>query len=56
MSKYTRNKWTDGSLTKEYLSLVCVYRCHTNSEELGRVHIQPISSNNQVSQLEVRYP
>lgn len=57
MSKDTKDKWTDDRLTKEYLSLVCVYRCHTNSEELGRVHIQPISSSNrQVSRSEVGYP
>jgi hypothetical protein len=44
MSKDTKDKWTDDRLTKEYLSLVCVYRCHIRNEELGWADIPPSSS------------
>lgn len=47
MSKVTNDEWIDDILTKEYLSLVCVYCCDTRNGELGRVQIQPISSNGQ---------
>ena len=56
MSKVTKDEGNDDRLTKEHLSLVCVYCCHTRNEELGRVQIQPISSNGQaLSRLEAKY-
>jgi hypothetical protein len=56
MSKVTNDAWIDDRLTKEYLSLVCVYCCHTINEELGRVQIQPISSNGKaLPRLEAKY-